>query len=117
MDKELSNEVSNEVSNDVSNNKMKFILYYLITASVISLGGIIYKFSKEHKKEDILSKEKFNELSSNAQMLYNAGYKYPDYFKLSDDKEPIYTNILEGGNNKKSKKKINKKIKKSKKKY
>ena len=107
---------SKEELND-ENNKMKFILYYLITASVLSLGGIIYKFSKEDKKEHILSKNELNNLPSYNKLLYNAGIPYPDYLEPLHDEELNYTNVLDGGNNKKSKKKINKKIKKSKKKY
>ena len=107
-----------DVSNE-ENNKMKYILYYLITASVVSLGGIIYKFSKENKDRlnkflNKLSKKEINELSPNAKLLYEAGYNKPNYFKLSEDNEPTYQPVL-GGNKKKSKKKINKNIMKSKK--
>ena len=101
---------SKEVSND-ENNKMKYILYYLITASVISVGGIIYKYNNEKDKK--LTKEELNKFSPTEQIYIKEGIK-PRF--LTPVKESQYIDIL-GGNNKKSKKKINKKNKKSKKKY
>ena len=103
---------SKEESNE-ENNKMKYILYYLITASVLSLGGIIYKYNKEKDKN--ISEEELNKYNTTQQILIKKDGIKPPF--LTPVKESQYVDIFGGSNNKKSKKKINKKIKKSKKKY